>query len=192
MTGFSIQRQKVFWAPKTCSGSQGSSSVLPRPSELPTSALASSGHGIFHKACPLINRFPRMFSGRGGISFNMIDGCKQQAGRAPGGNCSALLTYEFHILWPIVKVALICPTVGIRMSSSQPTSGNCELCIVELCAASVPSGDVPHEEVLRGGVPCGEVPYGEGLRGEVPQGEVPHGDVPHGVSHGKSVPRGAL
>jgi len=107
----------------------------------------------------------------------MIDGCKQQAGRAPGGDCSALLTYELHILWPVVKVALICPTVGIRMSSSQPTSGNCELYIAELCVASVSSGDVPHEEVLHRGVPCREEP---------------HGDVPHGVFHEYSVPRGAL
>lgn len=120
--------------------------------------------------------------GRALESREAIDGCKQQAGRAPVGNCSALLTYELHILWSVAKVALICPTVGIKMSSSQPTSGNCELCMVELCVASVPSGDVPHEEVLRGGVPCGEVPNGEGLRGEVPQG----------VSHGDSVPRRAL
>ncbi|KAH8781855.1 hypothetical protein BGZ57DRAFT_853034 [Hyaloscypha finlandica] len=130
--------------------------------------------------------------GRALESREAIDGCKQQAGRAPVGNCSALLTYELHILWSVAKVALICPTVGIKMSSSQPTSGNCELCMVELCVASVPSGDVPHEEVLRGGVPCGEVPNGEGLRGEVPQREVPDGDVPQGVSHGDSVPRRAL
>jgi hypothetical protein len=114
-----IQRQKVFWAPKTCSGSQGSLSVLPRPLELPKSALASSGHGIFHKAYPLINRFPRMFSGRGGgISFNIIDGCKPQAGRAPGRNYSLLLIYELHSFWPVIKVVLICPTDGIRISSS--------------------------------------------------------------------------
>jgi hypothetical protein len=122
----------------------------------------------------------------------MIDGCKQQAGRTPGGDFSALLTYELNIFWPIIKVVLICPTVGIGVSSSQPTSGNCELCIAELCVVSVSLGDMPYEEVLHGGVPCREAPYGEGLRGEVPQGEEPHGDVPHGVSHKYSVPRGAL
>jgi len=141
--------------------------VLLRLLELPMSALASFGHGIFYKACPLINRFLCMFLGRGGISFSMIDGCKQQAGRAPGGNCSALLTYEPYILWLVVKVALICLLVGIRISSSQLTSGNCELCIVELCVASVLLGDVPYKEVLRG-VPCKDMLYGEGLRGEVP------------------------
>jgi hypothetical protein len=89
-------------------------------------------------------------------------------------------------------VVLICPIVGIRISSSQPISGNCELCIDELCVASVLSGDVPYKEVLCGGVPYREVPYREGLCGEVPQGKVLYGDVPHKVSYRGSIPRGAL
>lgn len=60
----------------------------------------------------------------------MIEGYKQQAGMAPGGNRFALLMHELHSLWPGNKVALIWLTVGSRMLSLRSTSGSSELCVV--------------------------------------------------------------